>query len=80
MPLVSLKNPGAKIERFPATSKDISKLSGMSHSRLLLNQLLTAQVTLLDAMLVALEADRTGTEEAKRERLRVQIGLKPNPA
>lgn len=42
--------------------------------------MLTIPVTLLDAMLVALEADRTGTEDAKRERLRVQIGLKPNPA
>jgi len=38
------------------------------------------KVTLVDSILLALEADRAGNEEAKRERLRVQIGLKPNPA
>lgn len=37
-------------------------------------------VTVVDAILNALEADRMGKEEEKRERLRVQIGLKPNPA
>lgn len=34
----------------------------------------------VDNMLAALEADRTGNEAAKREKLRVQFGLKPNPA
>lgn len=37
-------------------------------------------VTLVDSILLALEADRAGNEEVKRARLRVQIGLKPNPA
>lgn len=37
-------------------------------------------VTVVDAMLSALEADRTGNEMEKREKLRLQIGLKPNPA
>jgi len=36
-------------------------------------------VTTVDAILNSLEADRTGNEAAKKERLRVQIGLKPNP-
>jgi hypothetical protein len=31
-------------------------------------------------MLMGLEAERTGNEAAKRERLRMHIGLKPNPA
>ena len=52
------------IEKFPATSKDINGLT----------------LTMLDAMLNALEADRTGSEATKRERLRVQIGLKSSPA
>ncbi|KAF1346289.1 hypothetical protein BDV97DRAFT_401629 [Delphinella strobiligena] len=52
------------IERFPETSKGLGRLS----------------VTLVDSILLALEADRSGNEEVKRERLRVQIGLKPNPA
>jgi hypothetical protein len=34
----------------------------------------------VDNMLNALDADRTGNEATKREKLRVQIGLKPNPA
>lgn len=37
-------------------------------------------VTTVDAILLALEADRSGKEEEKRARLRVQIGLKPDPA
>lgn len=37
-------------------------------------------VTLVDSTLNALEADRGGNEKEKRERLRIQIGLKPNPA
>ncbi|EMC94160.1 hypothetical protein BAUCODRAFT_36634 [Baudoinia panamericana UAMH 10762] len=55
---------GQPLDKFPATSKEIKKLG----------------LTTVDAMLNALEADRTGTEEAKRDRLRLQIGLKPNPA
>lgn len=43
-------------------------------------ELLIRAVTTVDAILLALEADRTGKETEKRERLRVQIGLKPNPA
>ncbi|PSK36718.1 hypothetical protein B9Z65_1901 [Elsinoe australis] len=62
-PLVSIKT-GKAIDKFPATPKDISKLS----------------LTVVDAILNTLEADRTGKEEEKREKLRVQIGLKPNPA
>ncbi|KAK3051034.1 hypothetical protein LTR09_007783 [Extremus antarcticus] len=55
---------GKAIEKFPGTSKDIEKLT----------------LTLIDTILNNLEADRTGSEAMKRERLRVQIGLKPNPA
>jgi len=42
--------------------------------------LLTNAVTVVDAMLSALEADREGNEMVKREKLRLQIGLKANPA
>ncbi|KAK4895704.1 hypothetical protein LTR27_006185 [Elasticomyces elasticus] len=63
LPLMSLKT-GKSIEKFPATSKDIEKLS----------------VTTVDAILNALDADRAGAEAIKKEKLRVQIGLKPNPA
>lgn len=31
-------------------------------------------------MLMGLDADRAGNEAAKREKLRLQIGLKQNPA
>jgi len=55
---------GKAIEKFPSTPKEINKLG----------------VVQLDSMLLALEADRSGKEEEKSERLRVQIGLKPNPA
>ncbi|KAF2153423.1 hypothetical protein K461DRAFT_293687 [Myriangium duriaei CBS 260.36] len=55
---------GKAIDKFPSTPKDVSKLS----------------VTVVDAILNTLEADRTGKEDDKRERLRIQIGLKPNPA
>lgn len=34
----------------------------------------------VDAFLNSLEADRSGTEAVKKERLRVQIGLNANPA
>jgi hypothetical protein len=40
----------------------------------------TKTVTVVDAMLSALEADREGNEMVKREKLRLQIGLKANPA
>ncbi|KAK4986784.1 hypothetical protein LTR50_005079 [Elasticomyces elasticus] len=55
---------GRPIERFPETSQGIAKLTD----------------TTVDALLLALEADRGGKHEEKRERLRVQIGLRPNPA
>ena len=55
---------GKSIEKFPGTSKDIEKLS----------------LTVVDAILNALEAERSGSEAVKRERLRVQLGLKANPA
>ncbi|KAF2766676.1 hypothetical protein EJ03DRAFT_329823 [Teratosphaeria nubilosa] len=55
---------GKAIDKFPATSKDIPKL-GLGH---------------LDAILHALDADRTGSEETRREMLRLQLGLKPTPA
>lgn len=35
--------------------------------------------TLVDAMLLALEAEGTGTKEQKMERLRMQMGLTPKP-
>ena len=37
-------------------------------------------VTIVDAILLALDADRTGKEAEKRANLRIQLGLKPNPA
>jgi len=37
-------------------------------------------VIYVDAILNGLEADRAGNEAVKKERLRLQIGLKPNPA
>ncbi|KAK5126210.1 hypothetical protein LTR08_004781 [Meristemomyces frigidus] len=55
---------GKPIEKFPSTSAGIAKL----------------QLTTVDAILKALEAERSGNEEAKRERLRLHIGLTPNPA
>ncbi|KAK0935405.1 hypothetical protein LTR29_013038 [Friedmanniomyces endolithicus] len=55
---------GKPMEKFPATSKDIEKLG----------------LTYVDAILNGLEADRAGNEAVKKERLRLQIGLKPNPA
>ncbi|TKA79906.1 hypothetical protein B0A49_01108 [Cryomyces minteri] len=52
------------LERFPETPAKIARMTD----------------TMVDQMLLALEAERSGTAEAKRERLRVQLGLKPNPA
>ncbi|GAB7350988.1 hypothetical protein MBLNU459_g1484t2 [Dothideomycetes sp. NU459] len=83
-PLLSLKT-GRAIERFPETPNGISKLSGTSCAVRLAaagNADISSlrAVTLVDAILNALEADRSGREQEKRERLRVQIGLKPNPA
>lgn len=82
-PLVSLKT-GKTLEKFPETSKDIQKLTRMLIAQLSLRVLVVSadmQVVInVDNMLSNLEADRAGNEAAKRERLRVQIGLKPNPA
>ncbi|THY75433.1 hypothetical protein D6C87_07142 [Aureobasidium pullulans] len=84
-PLLSLKN-GRTLEKFPDTSKALAKLSGelISYSPYLISMLrlliVVDVVTVVDAMLSALEADRTGNEMEKREKLRLQIGLKPNPA
>ncbi|KAI4722963.1 hypothetical protein E4T48_00745 [Aureobasidium sp. EXF-10727] len=55
---------GRPLDKFPETPKALAKLS----------------VTVVDAMLSALEADRDGNEMVKREKLRLQVGLKPNPA
>ncbi|KAK3686921.1 hypothetical protein LTR37_019319 [Vermiconidia calcicola] len=55
---------GKPIEKFPKTSKDIDKVT----------------LTMIDGMLNELQADRSGSEAIKRERFRVQIGLKANPA
>ncbi|TKA29561.1 hypothetical protein B0A50_03574 [Salinomyces thailandicus] len=54
---------GKPIDKFPATPAGIPKLG----------------LTQIDAMLNALDADRTGNEEVKRERLRLQMGLKAKP-
>ncbi|THX96456.1 hypothetical protein D6D03_08744 [Aureobasidium pullulans] len=85
-PLLSLKN-GRTLEKFPDTSKALAKLSGelISYLSFLFDSMLDLLivvdvVTVVDAMLSALEADRTGNEMEKREKLRLQIGLKPNPA
>ncbi|KAK5111357.1 hypothetical protein LTR62_005197 [Meristemomyces frigidus] len=84
-PFMSLKT-GRPIEKFPSTSKDIAKLS-CELDRLPLVRLNNLNfetdsnaVTTLDSILSALDADRSGNEEAKRERVRLQIGLKPHPA
>lgn len=80
-PLVSLKT-GKTLDKFPETSKDIQKLARkLSHPLQSLSIILTIYAVInVDQMLSNLEADRAGNEAAKRERLRVQIGLKPNPA
>ncbi|RMZ11459.1 hypothetical protein D0860_03417 [Hortaea werneckii] len=54
---------GKPIEKFPPTPASISKLG----------------LTQIDSLLNTLDADRSGNEEAKRERLRLQVGLKPKP-
>ncbi|RMX83891.1 hypothetical protein D0869_04976 [Hortaea werneckii] len=54
---------GKPIEKFPPTPASISKLG----------------LTQIDTLLNTLDADRSGNEEAKRERLRLQVGLKPKP-
>ncbi|KAI6858232.1 hypothetical protein KC343_g15971 [Hortaea werneckii] len=54
---------GKPIEKFPPTPASISKLG----------------LTQIDTLLNALDADRSGNEDAKRERLRLQVGLKPKP-
>ncbi|KAI7201992.1 hypothetical protein KC316_g5518 [Hortaea werneckii] len=54
---------GKPIEKFPPSPASISKLG----------------LTQIDTLLNTLEADRSGNEDAKRERLRLQIGLKPKP-
>ncbi|OCK82180.1 hypothetical protein K432DRAFT_403132 [Lepidopterella palustris CBS 459.81] len=54
---------GRPIENYPTSPKEIAKLSD----------------TLVDAMLLALEAEGTGTKEQKMERLRMQMGLTPKP-
>ncbi|KAI5200326.1 hypothetical protein E4T39_05733 [Aureobasidium subglaciale] len=81
-PLLSLKN-GRTLEKFPESPRALAKLSGCSpqaSSSVNLANLNPIVVTLVDAMLSALEADRNGHEMEKRERLRLQIGLRPNPA
>ncbi|KAI7546355.1 hypothetical protein KC331_g5670 [Hortaea werneckii] len=54
---------GKPIEKFPPTPASISKLG----------------LTQIDTLLNTLDVDRSGNEEAKRERLRLQVGLKPKP-
>ncbi|KAI7285416.1 hypothetical protein KC345_g1739 [Hortaea werneckii] len=54
---------GKPIEKFPPTPASISKLG----------------LTQIDTLLNTLDADRSGNEDAKRERLRLQVGLKPKP-
>ncbi|GAB7360549.1 hypothetical protein MBLNU230_g0434t1 [Neophaeotheca triangularis] len=55
---------GKPLDKFPPTSRDIAKLN----------------LPAVDLMLNHLDADRTGSEEAKKERLRLQFGLRPTPA
>jgi hypothetical protein len=89
-PLVSLKN-GKPLEKFPETSAGLAKLT--CKSRCCYDAIRncdfavcssSADVILpvvnIDNMLNALDAERSGNEAVKREKLRVQIGLKPNPA
>jgi len=85
-PLLSLKT-GAPIEKFPITSSGITKINckpcGLGFGSLpqpRIEKLTFLQVAHLDTILNSLDAERTGNEEAKRERLRMQIGLKPTPA
>jgi hypothetical protein len=81
-PLLSLKN-GRTLEKFPDTPKALAKLSGQfvfNQVILVCHWFCSKTVTVVDAMLSALEADRTGNEMEKREKLRLQIGLKANPA
>lgn len=80
-PLLSLKT-GKTVEKFPATPSALSKL-GCTYCDLDQQMLSQCSPTMTDAqvdtILNTLEADRSGSEEAKRERLRLQIGLKPRP-
>ena len=51
------------IERFPSTPRDIANMTG----------------PMVNAVLRALGMDVNGTIEARRQRLRLQIGLKADP-
>lgn len=83
--LYSLKT-GKPLEKFPPSSREISKLScefdpNVMGGLLVLSALLmTGAVPTVDLMLNNLDADRSGSEEAKKERLRMQLGLRPTPA
>lgn len=83
-PLVSLRT-GNTLDKFPQTSKDIAKLTCKHATQLPISAVVwnltkSTVVIQVDNMLLGLEADRAGNEAAKREKLRLQIGLKPNPA
>ncbi|KAK4622211.1 hypothetical protein CLAFUW4_07058 [Fulvia fulva] len=55
---------GQPLARFPETAKDVGK----------------STLTQMNVFLTQLDAERTGSEAARRERLRLHIGLIPNPA
>ncbi|KAK4501419.1 hypothetical protein PRZ48_007228 [Zasmidium cellare] len=55
---------GKALDKFPETSKDIQKLT----------------LVQINEILSQLDTERTGSEQARRERLRQQIGLKAIPA
>ena len=79
--MLSLKT-GKAIEKFPGTPAELAKLHCKFISGFHVYQASSdfRAVSIVDAILNALEAERTGTQVAKRERLRLQIGLAPNPA
>jgi len=83
---VSLRT-GKPLEKFPETSAGIAKLTCKSFWCCVgIGRCFNADlvfvflVVSIDNMLNALDAERSGNEATKREKLRVQIGLKPNPA
>ncbi|KAJ9639964.1 hypothetical protein H2201_006866 [Coniosporium apollinis] len=79
-PLYSLRT-NRPLDHFPTTAKGISKLSGVFNYHLgpCVEVLNRDTDSMLDAMLLGLEAERTGNKEQKVERLRMHLGLKPNP-
>ncbi|EME43630.1 hypothetical protein DOTSEDRAFT_72858 [Dothistroma septosporum NZE10] len=55
---------GKTLDKFPETGKEVGKLT----------------LTQMNDFLTQLDAEKTGSEATRRERVRLHIGLTPNPA